>query len=185
MFSIHINLPFPQHSHRLEDAHWLNLLLILDGFIQLASSDLAQAQLGMTFRAKGDLGLCLNAGDGLLLGIRLALFVLGNEAGGNLGIVLELVGAAGLESWGPHFLLLSIRVLFITVEWRSEPVLVLFGQGHIAEEAEANGHQQGKWSHFVPVSPRCVDWSSGNVQHWFWAHNLFWFGRCCFVDWMS
>jgi len=145
---------------RLEDAHWLNLLLILDGFIQLASSDLAQAQLGMTFRAKGDLGLCLNAGDGLLLGICLALFVLGNEAGGNLGIVLELVGAARLEGWGPHFLLLSIRVLFIAVEWRSEPVLVLFGQGHIAEEAEANGHQQEKWSHFVSsVSPRCVDGS--------------------------
>jgi hypothetical protein len=63
--------------------------------------------------------------------------------------------------------------------------LVLFGQGHIAEEAEANGHQQEKWSHFVSsVSPRCVDGPEGNSALVL-GTQFVWFGRCCFVDWMS
>ena len=169
----------PPYSHRLEDAHWLNLLLILDRFIQLASADIAQAQLGMAFRAKGDLGLCLNAGDRLLLGIRLALFVLCDEAGGNLGIVLELVGAARLEGGGTHFLL-SIRVLFSAVEWRAEPAL--FGQGHIAEEAEAHGQKKEKRSHFcLGQSAVLSPWH--NVQHWLGTQ--FDLLVLVVVDWMS
>ena len=91
------------------------MLLILDRLVQLTRTALAQAELAVAFRAERDLGLALDAADGLLLLIRLALFILCDEAGSNLGVVLELVLGALLEGRGRHLLVVAIAIAVVVV----------------------------------------------------------------------